>query len=811
MPTDDDLLDFLDGAGKTVEPIAPPGLWHNFGEGLGDSTMKGLASVARGAALVAPAVPELFGTGLTDEGRDWYFSHTVEPLNRIADFWTPDAKDVGSAGQLVNGLVQGLVPLAVGGGNPAPLLLTAATDTPVELVRQGVDADTAVKVGAVNTVATAVGFRVPVLGNGLVTRLATGAGGNLAVGTAAREGVGAVLDDAGHTDLAEQYRGGALDAWLDLGMGAAFGALHHATTLPQRDALLTARNAEHFQQATMPGEPATARAPLQHQQALETAIGQLLRGENVNVGDTVALDAFNLRPDLVAAAAPAAAALPPAGYAAFRRALESGGRADARNPASSAVGADQFTAGTWRRVVAQAKPAWAEGLTDAELLAARLDPEKSGEMAAALDRENAAALRAAGQPVNPLTLYAAHHFGAEKAIAFARAADDTPMAKVLTPGQIKANPYLAKLTKGETVANWTRRAQKAGVEVRSPFVQPDEAVRAAFVDRAAAFDVPADVAAQLAPRAPRDLVTGFLDARLDDVQESTLTRAIAHVRDTGEPAHYVSADLFNLGGLNAHVGNVAARANVHYRALAQALDEELRATGGDVVPMRTGGDEFGAVVVNADAAAVQAAVDRAHARIAEYTAREGLAEIPHGKRQGEKGVGLHVGTAEIRPDRPVGAILERADLGVNQSKLKGTAHVAGSPSQAPRPGAPGERPAGAAGGDRAPDRGTRPDGTGGRRESDGHAPRPVAEGRSRPVADGTRSPGSDAGTSPADPILAEAQTALAENPDLQVMDADGNVLSAADFLAQGEAARAEAAREAEAIQAVVTCALRNPA
>ncbi|KAK6697310.1 hypothetical protein SNK04_013987 [Fusarium graminearum] len=118
--------------------------------------------------------------------------------------------------------------------------------------------------------------------------------------------------------------------------------------------------------------------------------------------------------------------LGPARYEAYRRALESGFRADATNASSSATGIDQFTAGTWRSIVAQAKPSWARGLNDNELLAARKDPAKSGEMARALDAKNTAALESAGMDATAHNLYAAHHFGEERGVAFARAADQTP-------------------------------------------------------------------------------------------------------------------------------------------------------------------------------------------------------------------------------------------------------------------------------------------------------------------------------------------------------------------------------------------------
>lgn len=144
-------------------------------------------------------------------------------------------------------------------------------------------------------------------------------------------------------------------------------------------------------------------------------------------------------------------------YLGFMRALESGGRADARNPNSTATGADQFIESTWLDMVNSARPAWATGKSREELLAMRTDPLKSAEMAKEYARQNAAKLEAQGLPANNVNLYAAHHFGPGGGVKFAKADDATPIEDILTPEQIAANPYLAGKTKGEVIDNWMSR------------------------------------------------------------------------------------------------------------------------------------------------------------------------------------------------------------------------------------------------------------------------------------------------------------------------------------------------------------------
>ena len=159
-------------------------------------------------------------------------------------------------------------------------------------------------------------------------------------------------------------------------------------------------------------------------------------------------------------------------YDSFRVALESGGDPNAAASGSSALGRDQFTADTWRGIVAHAKPAWAEGLSDAELLDARRDPAKSAEMELALRAENTASLERAGQDATPINLYAMHHFGG-RGVEFARAAGDTPIDRILTAEQINANPYLRGMTKDEVIANWLDRARRAGVMLADELDAPN--------------------------------------------------------------------------------------------------------------------------------------------------------------------------------------------------------------------------------------------------------------------------------------------------------------------------------------------------
>lgn len=404
----------------------------------------------------------------TTAGQDWYFENVVEDLGqRATEYWAPDPAQTGTAGRIAGGLMQIAVPLALAGGNPSILAANEGIEAPAGLVKQGAGAGTATTFGAVSAGATMLGFKIPAsFGSTALQRVGSGAIANLAVGTATAAAQQGVLVAGGNDELAKAYDPMNLEARaVDVLTGAVFGGIAHLQ-VGDRDAVLTVSNAKHMQVDTAPGIPADEASSGAHQNALASAINSVLRGEQVSVAG--AIDAAEFLP-VRRAGIPADRAanydMGPARYEAYRRVLESGGDPNAKNGASTATGIDQFTAGTWRRIVAQAKPDWAQGLNDNQLLAARRDPVKSGQMARALDEQNTAALEAGGVDATAHNLYAAHHFGAERGLEFARAADDTPMSRILSKAQMDANPYLKGKTKGDAIANWDERARRAGIDV----------------------------------------------------------------------------------------------------------------------------------------------------------------------------------------------------------------------------------------------------------------------------------------------------------------------------------------------------------
>jgi hypothetical protein len=142
--------------------------------------------------------------------------------------------------------------------------------------------------------------------------------------------------------------------------------------------------------------------------------------------------------------------------------LESGGRADAKNPRSSATGRGQFIDSTWLAMVSKYRPDLAEGRSKEGILALRTDGALSDEMTANYGRENAAVLDRAGLTVTPQTLYIAHHFGAQGAVKILSADPETPMAQLVSARELAANPHLKGKTVGQVLSDFERRAGGGG-------------------------------------------------------------------------------------------------------------------------------------------------------------------------------------------------------------------------------------------------------------------------------------------------------------------------------------------------------------
>ncbi|RWO03565.1 MAG: M23 family metallopeptidase [Mesorhizobium sp.] len=136
--------------------------------------------------------------------------------------------------------------------------------------------------------------------------------------------------------------------------------------------------------------------------------------------------------------------------------VESGGKARAKNPLSSATGAGQFITKTWIRMMNTYRPELARTLSTADLLALRFDATISREMVSNLAREGEAYLRARGHQITAGRLYLCHFLGMEGAHQVLSSPGSAHLSAVLGSAVIQANPFLTGKS-ASYVVSWAER------------------------------------------------------------------------------------------------------------------------------------------------------------------------------------------------------------------------------------------------------------------------------------------------------------------------------------------------------------------
>lgn len=293
--------------GFATEADIEPGFFEGMGRGLFGGIGRGEVNTVDFLDTIGPdasSAPEYYDydpapKGLDPEVQKELQQHFAEETRKKALLeFTPEAHTVGTVGRVLGGLGEMVVPLTAGGGNPSLLVGSTTLSSGKRLIDEGVDAQTAGIVSAVEGASTYAGVKIPVLGKTLGQRVFTGMGGNLALGMGQTFAEQKILEGNGYEELAQQYD--PLDVegrTVDLLLGAVFGGMAHAgMKASERDAVLTAANARHYQVDTAPGRPLDAAASAAHQKAMATALDQLDRGEPVSVDPQVMEQNFEPRP-----------------------------------------------------------------------------------------------------------------------------------------------------------------------------------------------------------------------------------------------------------------------------------------------------------------------------------------------------------------------------------------------------------------------------------------------------------------------------------------------------------------------------------
>jgi len=198
--------------------------------------------------------------------------------------------------------------------------------------------------------------------------------------------------------------------------------------------------------------------------------------------------------------------------------VESGGRANAKNPLSSASGLGQFIDSTWISTVRKHRPDMA-GMSDGELLKLKTDPAFGREMTEAHTQDNIDGLAAAGITPTDGNVYLAHFLGLGGARKALTASPEASVASVLGEGVVNANPFLREKTIGNLRSWATKKMGGAKLETDPRF----EAIP--YEDRVALYeDAEREAQAEqvqvaketkvLMDQQRNDLYLGLLDGRM---------------------------------------------------------------------------------------------------------------------------------------------------------------------------------------------------------------------------------------------------------------------------------------------------------
>lgn len=219
---------------------------------------------------------------------DEQHAHAQAATNALLQQFRSDPHTVGMAGQTLHGLVSGLTRFVGGAELAGPLggaITVGSTEgyaTAIDLKAQGVDENTANALGAASALFAGGTSMLPGgYGKTLTNRIITGAMANTANGFVNRGLMHNVLDSAGYTAQADQYR--ALDAQAaiaDMVLGAGFGAAHHVFAPSVVDAARGVKDADSVE-TRVPGTPATPGARDAHVANMNAAAEALLSGEDM--------------------------------------------------------------------------------------------------------------------------------------------------------------------------------------------------------------------------------------------------------------------------------------------------------------------------------------------------------------------------------------------------------------------------------------------------------------------------------------------------------------------------------------------------
>jgi TP901 family phage tail tape measure protein len=248
--------------------------------------------------------------------------------------------------------------------------------------------------------------------------------------------------------------------------------------------------------------------------------------------------------------------------------VESGGKANAKNPNSSALGLGQFVSGTWLAMMQKYEPLLAQ-LSRQDQLDLRRDPALNRKMTERYATENRDNLIANGLTPTDAGIYASHFLGPGTAVKVMKADANTPIQGLLAPGQYAANRSIFdQYTTAGEVMQWSAK-KMGGVKQSVPQQLAEE--QATMEDAVYTGEVRAQRATtSIGVRADNKEVEGILAAAKTSSDPAAVEGAMAGIDAVFNDRLAKKVDLFKIENRKA----LAENDPIAMDQLAELIEQE---------------------------------------------------------------------------------------------------------------------------------------------------------------------------------------------------------------------------------------------
>lgn len=277
--------------------------------------------------------------------------------------------------------------------------------------------------------------------------------------------------------------------------------------------------------------------------------------------------------------------------------VESGGRANAKNPNSSASGLGQFLDSTWVNMMRKYRPDIAGGRSNQDIIALKTDPQLGREMTRAYTQENSRFLASRGIQQTPGNIYLAHFLGPAGAAQVLKANPNAPIESIVGPQVVQANGFLRGKSASE-VAAWasgkmgSAKGEVASVPTDPRFANLSLSQRLSLYDQMQAAAQRGQTAIEAQQTAAYNSQKGALQLGIQTGEVSSSEQILSSGMNDGDKATLISALRSRQGDQIAVAEAVAAFQNGGLTVDPYSTDGRKRVDAvGDVISKAVPGEQ----------------------------------------------------------------------------------------------------------------------------------------------------------------------------------------------------------------------------